>query len=410
MKLRAGTAEEAGMSPARVQHVKELARSWVEDGTHPALVVLVARRGTIVLHEAFGTLTSEPDSPPLPLDAIFPMYSSTKPVTAAAVMCLVEDGRVGLMRPVRDYYPEIAAEGTEEVLIHHLLCHLSGWRNLDVMTEIQRLLREEVDLPAPEPGQHPDIAAVSYLTRGVPLACPPGEAMQYCNFNYELLADLVRRVGGTPIERFAQKRIFEPLGMTDSSYVLPREHRERKVRRGEGMPGSDDLGPFSPGCDSERWEGQPWGGNGVHSSARDIAVFAQMLMDGGTYDGRRVLSGASVQAMRRNQVPEGVPVRWERPGPDGKLVMIDFMGGYGYGLFPFRHDVTPYMNGGLASPSSFGHLGFGGSYFWADPERDLVGVYLSVVRRNLEDVTSAWPTADWRADIFVDAVTAAVED
>ena len=230
--------------------------------------------------------------------------------------------------------------------------------------------------------------------------------MQYCDFNYELLADLVRRVGGTPIERFAQERIFEPLGMTDSSYVLPREHRERKVRRGEGMPGSLDLGPFSPGCDSERWEGQPWGANGVHSSAREIAVFAQMLMDGGTYDGRRVLSGGSVQAMRRNQVPEGVPVRWERLGPDGKLVMIEFMGGYGYGLFPFLHDVTPYMNGGLASPSSFGHIGFGGSYFWADPERDLVGVYLSVVRRNLEDE----PTADWRADIFVDAVTAAVED
>ena len=401
MKLRAGTAEEAGMSPARVQHVKELARSWVEDGTHPALVVLVARRGTIVLHEAFGTLTSEPDSPPLPLDAIFPMYSSTKPVTAAAVMCLVEDGRVGLMRPVREYYPEIAAEGTEEVLIHHLLCHLSGWRNQDVMTEIQRLLREEVDLPAPEPGQHPDIAAVSYLTRGVPLACPPGEAMQYCNFNYELLADLVRRVGGTPIERFAQERIFEPLGMADSSYVLPPEHRERKVRRGEGMPGSEDLGPYSPGLDSEQYEGTPSGGSGVHTSARDIAVFAQMLLNSGTYDGRRVLSNASVQAMRRSQIPEGAPVRWERLG-----LTKEMNGGYGYGLFPFLHGVTPYFNGGLASASSFGHIGSGGINFWADPERDLVGVYFSVARRNLEDEF----TADWRADIFVDAVTAAVED
>ena len=406
MKLRAGTAEEAGMSPARVQHVKELARSWVEDGTHPALVVLVARRGTIVLHEAFGTLTSEPDSPPLPLDAIFPMYSSTKPVTAAAVMCLVEDGRVGLMRSVRDYYPEIAAEGTEEVLIHHLLCHLSGWRNREVMTEIQRLLREEVDLPAPEPGQHPDIAAVSYLTRGVPLACPPGEAMQYCNFNYELLADLVRRVGGTPIERFAQERIFEPLGMADSSYVLPREHRERKVRRGEGMPGSEDLGPFSPGLDSEQSEGTPSGSGGVHTSARDIAVFAQMLLSGGTYDSQRILSNASVRAMRRSQIPEGTPVRWERLGPDGTPIPNEFGGGYGYGLFPFLHGVTRYFNGGLASASSFGHSGSGGIYFWADPERDLVGVYFSVARRNLQPQN----TADWRADIFVDVVTAAVDD
>src|SRR3990172_6866204 len=100
MELRAGTPEEAGMSPTRAQHVKELARSWVEDGTHHALVVLVARRGLIVLHEAFGTLRPEPDSPQLPLDAIFPIASATKPITAAAVMCLVEDGRVGLTRRV----------------------------------------------------------------------------------------------------------------------------------------------------------------------------------------------------------------------------------------------------------------------------------------------------------------------
>jgi len=407
MKLRPGTPEEAGMSPARVQHVKELARSWVEDGTHHALVVLVARRGLIVLHEAFGTLSPEPESPPLPLDAIFPFASVTKPVTAAAIMCLVEDGRVGLMRPVRDYYPEISAEGTDVVLVHHLLAHLSGWRDIDVETEFLRLLQEGVELPAPEPGQHPLHAGLPILMRTLPRASGPGEVMQYCNINYELLADLVRRVSGTPIERFARERIFEPLGMADSSYVLPPEHRERKVRRGEGMPVSPNLGPLNPGFDSEQFEGTPSGASGLHASARDIAVFAQMLLNGGTYDGQRVLSGASVQAMRRNQVPEGVPVIGELLGPDGKpITMSLFSGGYGYGLFPFLDTVTPYFNGGLASPSSFGHSGYGGIYFWADPERDLVGVYLSVARRNLEDDF----TADWRADIFVDAVTATVED
>ena len=407
MKLRTGTAEEAGMSPVRVQHVKELARSWVEDGTHPTLVVLVARRGIIVLHEAFGTLTSEPDSPPLPPDAIFPITSAGKAITAAAIMCLVEDGRVGLMRPIREYYPEIAAEGTEEVLIHHLLCHLSGWRDIDAQTEIERLLKEGAALPPPEPGQHTLHAGLSLLMRTLPLACPPGEAMQYCNVNYELLADLPRRVCGTPIEHLAQERIFEPPGMADSSYVLPPEHRERKVRRGEGMPGPENLGPLNPSFDSEQFEGTPSGASGLHASARDIAVFAQMLLNGGTYDGQRVLSGASVQAMRRNQVPEGVPVIGELLGPDGKpMTMSMIAGGYGYGLFPFLDTVTPYFNGGLASPSSFGHSGYGGIYFWADPERDLVGVYLSVARRNLEDDF----TPDWRADIFVDAVTAAAED
>jgi len=406
MKLRQGTSEEAGMSPARVKHVKELARSWVDDGTHHALVVLVARRGRIVLHEAFGTLRPEPDSPPVALDAIFPIASATKPVTAAAIMCLVEDGRVGLMRPIRDYYPEISAEGTEEVLVHHLLAHLSGWRDLDVQTAIERLLQEGGELPAPEPGQHPIHAGLPILMGALPLASDPGEAMQYCQINYELLADLTRRVSGTPIERFARERIFEPLGMADSSYVLPPEHKERKVRRGEGMPGSEALGPLDQGLDSEQSEGMPSGGGGMHASARDMAVFAQMLLNGGSYDGQRVLSGASVQAMRRNQLPEGVPVRWDHLGPDGKPITQEFGGGYGYGLFPFLHGVTSYFNGGLASPSSFSHAGFGGIYFWADPERDLVGVYFSVLRRHLEDAV----TPDWRADIFVDAVTAAVED
>src|SRR3989304_4949675 len=116
----------------------------------------------------------------------------------------------------------------------------------------------------------------------------------------------------------------------------------------------------------------------MHASARDIAVFAQMLLNGGTYDGRRVLSSASVRAMRRNHVPEGVPVRVELLGPDGSPVTFEFSGGYGYGLFPFLNTVVPYYNGGLASASSFSHSGAGGPYFWADPERDLVGVYLAV--------------------------------
>jgi CubicO group peptidase (beta-lactamase class C family) len=395
------------MSPARVQHVKDLARSWVEDGTHPALVVLVARRGIIVLHEAFGRLRPEPDSPPLQVDAIFPAASMTKPVTAAAVMLLVEDGRIGLARRIRDYYPEISGEGTDEVLVHHLLTHLSGWRESDVAAEIERLAAQGGDPPTPESNQHPIVAGLLLVARHLPLACPTGRVGQYCNLNYEILSDLVRRVSGRPIERFAQERVFQPLRMTDSSYVLPPEHRERKVRRGQGMPASEDRGLFDVNFDSEWFEGLPSGAGGMHTTARDIAVFAQMLLNGGTYDGRRVLSRASVEAMRRNQVPEDTPVSFDFVGPDGKWDSVEFSGGaYGYGLYTFLGSVTPYYNGGLASPSSYGHAGFGGTCFWVDPERQLVGVYLSVLSRMLEDGF----TADWRADLFSDAVTAAVDD
>src|SRR6266852_8573635 len=102
--LRYGAPEEAGMSSARVRHVAQLAGSWVAQGMTPALVVLIARRGIIVLHEAFGRLDPESDSL-LPLDAVFPLGSITKAISAATTMALVEDGILGLNRPITDYLP-----------------------------------------------------------------------------------------------------------------------------------------------------------------------------------------------------------------------------------------------------------------------------------------------------------------
>src|SRR5437879_3821567 len=96
MQLRYGEPAEAGMDARQVRRIRDLARSWVEQEITPSLVVLAARRGVIVLHEAFGRLRPEPDSPPLARDSIFPLASLTKPITATAIMCLVEDGLVGL--------------------------------------------------------------------------------------------------------------------------------------------------------------------------------------------------------------------------------------------------------------------------------------------------------------------------
>src|SRR5512141_3498636 len=99
MKLQYGTPEEAGLSTRRIGYVKDLAAGWVRQGITPSLVVLAARHGVIALHEAFGVLTPEPDSPPLARDSIYPVASISKPMTATAAMILVEDGRLGLNRP-----------------------------------------------------------------------------------------------------------------------------------------------------------------------------------------------------------------------------------------------------------------------------------------------------------------------
>src|SRR5215467_7971689 len=120
MQLRPGEPEEVGMSARRVRHVGQLAAGWVAQGITSALVVLVARRGVIVLHEAFGRLTPDDDAPPLPPDAIYPIASITKPITATAVMILVEDGLIGLNRPVAEYIPDFVGEGKDRIMVYHL--------------------------------------------------------------------------------------------------------------------------------------------------------------------------------------------------------------------------------------------------------------------------------------------------
>ena len=159
MKLRYGRPEDADMSPQRVAQIAQLAEGWVRDAIHPALVVLVARRGVIVLHEAYGRFGPGPDSPPLSCDAIFPMASLTKPITATAVMCLVEDGLIGLNRPFVDYIPELdvpeAPQWLNEARVADLLSHTSGMDELELNAFIEAAEKRSPDPPSAAPGQHP---------------------------------------------------------------------------------------------------------------------------------------------------------------------------------------------------------------------------------------------------------------
>ena len=146
MNLVQGNPKEAGMSAQRIRRLADSAKGWVAQGIHPALVILVARRGIIVLHEAFGRLKPERDSPPLKVDSLFPLASITKPITATAAMILVEDGLLGLNRPVSWYVPEFTGEGKEAVMVHHLLTHTSGLREED-LTEYAETKRSSIEIP-----------------------------------------------------------------------------------------------------------------------------------------------------------------------------------------------------------------------------------------------------------------------
>jgi CubicO group peptidase (beta-lactamase class C family) len=407
--LKEGTAQDVGMDPARLDLVRRLGAQWVEKGETPSLVLLVARRGTIVLHEAFGVRRPEHTTPTLERDSIFPLASCSKPLTAAAVMCLVEDGLIGLNRPLIDYIPEWDVPGVQwldELLIADLLCHTSGIDDLAMEAHIQAAAAQSPDLPAAGPGQHPKLNARIRLGAGAPLARRPGTVLMYSNFGFNLLADIVRRVSGQPFGQFVQSRLFKPLRMHDSSFVFPSELLERRVYRAPGMPSTQPIAGLHKGIDSSDFDELDLGSGGAASTARDLAVFGQMLLNGGSYDARRVLRPAGVRAITTPQVDPSIPVIQPLINPQtGKRIEVEFRGGsYGLGMYILAAGDRFSANGSLASHTAFGHMGYSGAFFWADPEAEIIGVFLSVVPRLVHEMPAR------NSDLFMNAVHAAVAD
>jgi CubicO group peptidase (beta-lactamase class C family) len=383
--LKEGKPEDVGMDPVRIQRLRQLVADWVKRGDTPSVVILVARRGVIVLHEAFGVRRPEDTTPTLKLDSIFPVASIAKPLTAAAVMCLVEDGLIGLNRPYVDYIPEHDVPEVQwlaEAKVANLLCHTAGIDDLELGAFIDAAATRSPDLPPPGPGQHPKLNTTMRLVAGAPLKWRPGSACVYSNAGFNRLADIVRRVSGQPFWQFVRSRLFEPLGMHDSYFVLPPALRERRVYRAPGMPGTEPN-PMFAGIDSPERDELDLGSSCASSTAKDLAVFAQMLLNRGSYNGRRILSAASVAAMTRHQVDRTIPwiFPWINPATGERVDVKYSAGGYGYGLAIFGEGDRFRLNGSIASPEAFGHTGFGGSCVWADPVHEVVGVYLSVSPR-----------------------------
>jgi len=396
-KLHEGSPREVGMSAAKLRNVRGLVRQWVEEGVAQTIEVLVARRGTIVFHEVSGKLTPEPDSPPTPLNAIFPLASVTKLFTATSLMCLVEDGRVGLNRPVQEYIPEFTGKGKDKVLVRHLLTHTSGLRE----EEIEKFASEQrgrLSVPPCEPTLHP-LSHENYCLRyGAPLWKPPATEMSYADFNFDLAGEIVRRVSGVALDGFAKSRIFQPLGMVDTSYCMVDVPVRRRIPRRRAPP-DPNLPPdpqFEEVWTARETERVYWGSGGAFSTVMDMARFEQMFLNGGVYGSTRVLSPAAVAEMTRNQIP-GISASF----------LDEYFPEAGWGLGWSVHVNKAGLAGSLYSPSSFEHGGAGGIWVWVDPALEIVGAYFS---STIITSTLAESLKHWRNDLFIDAVTASVED
>jgi CubicO group peptidase (beta-lactamase class C family) len=397
-RLRPGSPEEAGMVPERIDHSRDLCTRWVREDHTPTLGVCVARRGVIVLHEAFGVLGPGPDSPPLARNALFPATSVTKPITATLVMQLVEDGLLGLNRPVVDYLPEVSGEGTEEVLVHHLLTHTSGYPFFSDPPWVEHLakkLQAGVKLPPCPEGRHPFIHKQLSRFWDAPRVARAGEAMVYSGHNYELLGEIVRRLSGRGIEEQARERVFDPLGMHDSYFVVPASESRRVVQRAPGLPFADPVPPM-PGLGSREMQEIPSANMGLFTTPFDMAIFAQAILNGGRWGDARILSPAAVAAMTRNQIP----------GVHARLVNHEAEhASWGYGFAIASPTKWKYFDGSLPPLGTLSHSGAGGAAFWIDLAHEVAGAYFEVVTRLSADFEQLW-----NFDLFQNAITAAVDD
>ena len=318
-------------------------------GSHPCALITVANSAeTVWTHLAAGR-----DAPVA--DSIFLLASITKPIVATAVMRLVERGRLLLDEPVVRHIPEFGAFGKERVTAWHLLTHTSG-------LEERRYWDELRDVG----GGHP--AALDAACRSYP-HFEPGERSEYCSLSFAVLGELITRLGGQPYPEYLRDHIFAPLGMDDTAFQPADPARAMPVHD-LGTP--EDLARFT------RFEAP---GGGLWSTAGDLVRFGQACLRGGTYDGYRLLSPPALEMMTDSQaIPPQVVDGRERP--------------FNYGLGWGKLDLGDAV---IGTPSSYGHGGATGTYFWVDPVYDLVYVFLTnrwgldhnVPRRALNSVYGA---------------------
>jgi uncharacterized protein YbbC (DUF1343 family)/CubicO group peptidase (beta-lactamase class C family) len=314
----------------------------------PGAVILVGRGDAVVYHQAFGQRAVRPSPESMTEDTIFDLASLTKVVaTTTSVMKLVEEGRIRLSDPVVQFVPEFGRHGKDAITIRQLLTHTSG-------------LRPDLEL---EVEFHGADEAIRRAAEEVP-ASPPGEQFVYSDINFFLLGDIVRRVSGERLDRYATAHVFDPLGMKETAFLPPESWRSRIAPTEAcavlAWPCTSTAVPFLRGVvhdpTARRMDGVA-GHAGLFSTAGDLARFCRMLLNGGRLGAARILSPATVARMTSVSTP--VEMRAVR--------------GLGWDI------DSPYSSnrGELFPIGSFGHTGFTGTSLWLDPGTRSYVVFLS---------------------------------
>jgi len=403
MSDTAASPESVGISSDRLARIRPAMQRWIDRGTIAGASMMIARRGKIVYADQIGRMSKETDEA-LRSDAIFRIYSMTKPIVCTALMTLYEEGRFQLITPLATFIPAFAnvkvlqqdkeVAPQRPITIGDLMTHLGGftydflidspvgelYRQHELMHNAKRTLQQFVD----------------ELAR-LPLAYHPGTKWHY-SVSIDVAAHVIEIIANQPLRHFLRERIFDPLGMVDTDFYVPPEKRHRLA----AMYGVGDLGArgmtilhmFSNWQQGilERIDPQESypvdqpetfarGGHGLFSTAQDYMRFALMLLNGGTLDGTRILGRKTLELMHANHIPPAL-LPWDIAG-------IAYPG-YGFGL-----GSRVLMDVGLSGmPGTVGEFGWAGAattYYWVDPAESFAGVFMTQYQ-GLEE-----PQRDFRA-------------
>jgi CubicO group peptidase (beta-lactamase class C family) len=387
--LPAAAPETVGMSQERLGQIGVVFKREVEQGNLPGVVVMVARKGRLVYSDAIGFQDGQAGRP-MPKDAIFRIYSMTKPLVSVAAMMLVEEGRIQLTDPVSKFLPalkqmQVSVPHADPVLARMNYTLVSAQREMT----IQDLLRHTAGLAYGQITQNTPVKdayvkarlhdpAGGYDLRDLspselvdaiaraPLAHQPGTVWEY-SLASDVLGRVVEAASGQRLAEFLSDRLFKPLRMNDTGFWVP---KDKLARLAEPLPIDRPSGKPNQLIDVSKVPNNDSGGAGGVSTAADYLRFSQMLLNGGQLDGVRVVSRPTVALMASDHLGAGI----QAPLTPGEQLLGT--PGYAFGL-GFAVRQGPGVAGVPGSTGEFMWGGYGGTYFWIDPKEELVAVYMS---------------------------------
>jgi CubicO group peptidase (beta-lactamase class C family) len=411
--------ESLGMSSARLERIEDhLKRRYLDAGRFPGTQTLIYRRGAIA-HSAVQGYADLERKTPMKNDTIFRIYSMTKPITSVAFMMLVEEGHVALDEPVHKYIPQwrdlrVFVAGTPPLFqtrpvtrpmqIVDLLRHTSGLTygfqqrsNVDAAYRAKKI--GEVEKSGTLQSMIDDLA-------GIPLEFSPGEAWNY-SVSTDVLGYLIEKISGKPFEQFLKERIFNPLGMKDTDFFVPKDKAHRFAACYNATPGG--MAAFhSPGLKGDlTLQDDPTissfltppsfisGGGGLCSTAADYLTFCRALLNRGELGGTRLLGPKTLALMTTNHLPGGKDLTQL----SRSLFSEATFAGVGFGL-GFSVTMDPPQT---LIPGSAGEYAWGGAAttsFWIDPAEDLIAIFMTQVLPS-----SAYPVRRELRSLVYSAIT-----